>query len=314
MIMINNDVKTDTILVSAIVLSIWLLVSYIETKEWKFLIGSSIAIAIAMLTKGPIGSMMMPALAIGGHVLLKRQWKSLFDWRWGIMPTLLVIILIPMCIGLYLHYGNQGLGFFFWKQIFGRITGENEWRNDASPLYFTHIFLWSFLPWTLLGIAGIVSEFRNLRTNISRKNSELYLLSGIALVWTALSFSKFKLPHYIFVVYPLIAILAAKFIHQLHTFVHVAWAQLILGVTACLTLAGLLLYSFPNGGRCVPVLLVLICLVAILYFFMSFRTDQIMIPSFLISIAIGIGLNLHFYPQLLPYQANSQVGKWVKEN
>jgi hypothetical protein len=24
--------------------------------------------------------------------------------------------------------------------------------------------------------------------------------------------------------------------------------------------------------------------------------------------------NLHFYPQLLPYQANSQFGKWVKEN
>jgi len=313
MIMINNDIKTDTILVSAIVLAIWLLVSYIETKEWKFLIGSSVGIAIAMLTKGPIG-LMMPALAIGGHVLLKRQWKSLFDWRWGIMFILVGIMLIPMCIGLYRQYGNEGLEFYFWTQSFGRITGENEWRNDASPFYFTHIFLWSFLPWTLLGIAGVASEFRNIRASISRKNSELYLLSGIALVWAALSFSKFKLPHYIFVVYPLIAILTAKFIHQLRNFVHVAWAQLILSVTACFTLAGLLLYSFPNGGWWVPVLLLLICLVAILYFFMSLRTDQIMIPSFLISIAIGIGLNLHFYPQLLPYQANSQVGKWVKEN
>jgi len=313
MIMINNDIKTDTILVSAIVLAIWLLVSYIETKQWKFLIGSSVGIAIAMLTKGPIG-LMMPALAIGGHVLLKRQWKSLFDWRWGIMFILVGIMLIPMCIGLYRQYGNEGLEFYFWTQSFGRITGENEWRNDASPFYFTHIFLWSFLPWTLLGIAGVASEFRNIRASISRKNSELYLLSGIALVWAALSFSKFKLPHYIFVVYPLIAILTAKFIHQLRNFVHVAWAQLILSVTACFTLAGLLLYSFPNGGWWVPVLLLLICLVAILYFFMSLRTDQIMIPSFLISIAIGIGLNLHFYPQLLPYQANSQVGKWVKEN
>jgi hypothetical protein len=24
--------------------------------------------------------------------------------------------------------------------------------------------------------------------------------------------------------------------------------------------------------------------------------------------------NLHFYPQVFPYQANSQVGKWIKEN
>ena len=80
MIMINNDIKTDTILVSAIVFTIWMLASYIETKKWKFLIGSSIGIAVAMLTKGPIG-LMMPVLAVGGHILLKRQWNSLFDWR-----------------------------------------------------------------------------------------------------------------------------------------------------------------------------------------------------------------------------------------
>lgn len=313
MIMINNDIKTDTILVSGIVFSIWMLISYLETKKWKFLVGASIGIAIAMLTKGPIG-LMMPALAIGGHILLKRQWKALLDWRWSIMLLLIGIMLIPMCIGLYKQYGIEGLEFYFWTQSFGRITGENEWRNDASPFFFTHIFLWSFLPWTLLGIAGIISEFRNLRKSVSSKSSELYLLCGITLVWAALSFSKFKLPHYIFVVYPLITILAAKFIHSLKTFVYVAWTQLILSVATCITLAGLLIYSFPNGGWFIPVLLILISIVAIIYFFMSFRTDQIMIPSFIISIGIGIGLNLHFYPQLLPYQANSQVGKWVIEN
>jgi len=78
MIMINNDIKTDTILVSSIAFSIWMMVSYLQTKEWKFLVGSSVAIAAAMLTKGPIG-LMMPALAIGGHMLLKRQWTLLFD-------------------------------------------------------------------------------------------------------------------------------------------------------------------------------------------------------------------------------------------
>ena len=313
MIMINNDIKTDTILISGIVFSIWMLISYLETKKWKFLVGASIGIAIAMLTKGPIG-LMMPALAIGGHILLKRQWQALLDWRWSIMLLLIGVMLIPMCVGLYRQYGIEGLEFYFWTQSFGRITGENEWRNDASPFFFTHIFLWSFLPWTLLGIAGIISEFRNLRKSVSSNNSELYLLCGITLVWAALSFSKFKLPHYIFVVYPLIAILAAKFIHRLRTFVYIAWTQLILSVAACITLSGLLIYSFPNGGWFIPVLLVLISIVAIIYFFMSFRTDQIMIPSFIISIGIGIGLNLHFYPQLLPYQANSQVGKWVTEN
>jgi len=312
-VMISNDIKTDTILVSAIVFSIWMLVSYLETKEWKFLIGSSVGIAIAMLTKGPIG-LMMPTLAIGGHVLLKRQWKLLFDWRWGILLFLVGLMLIPMCIGLYKQYGKEGLEFYFWTQSFGRLTGENEWRNDASPFYFTHIFLWSFLPWTLLGIMGVYSELKNLRKGISNPNTELYLISGIVLVWVALSLSKFKLPHYIFVVYPLIAILAAKFVHGLQQYARWSWIQLTLGIAACLTMSGLLVYVFPKGGWLMPILLVLISVLAIMYFLMSYRTNQILIPSFLISIGIGLGMNLHFYPQLLPYQANSQVGKWIAEN
>lgn len=313
MIMINNDIKTDTILVAAIVFSIWMLVSYIDTKKWKFLIGSSVGIAIAMLTKGPIG-LMMPALAIGGHIILKRQWKSLFDWRWMVMLSLVGILLIPMCIGLYRQYGNEGLEFYFWTQSFGRITGENEWRNDASPLYFTHIFLWSFFPWTILGIAGVTSELKNIRKNIQNPKTEIYLISGILLVWSALSLSKFKLPHYIFVVYPLIAILAAKFAHGLKQHSRWNWPQLILSTVVCLSVAVLLPYVFPEGGYLTSILMVIIWALAIAYFFSSYKVNQLMIPSFLISITIGLGMNLHFYPQLLSYQANAQVGKWLVQH
>nr|MBP9152536.1 hypothetical protein [Flavobacteriales bacterium] len=297
----------------AIVFSIWMMVSYLETKQWKFLVGSSIGIAAAMLTKGPIG-LMMPALAIGGHVLLKRQWKLLFDWRWGILLLLVSILLIPMCIGLYQQYGTEGLKFYFWTQSFGRITGENEWRNDTSPLFFTHIFLWSFLPWTLLGIAGIFNELKNIRKGISEKSAELYLISGIVLVWAALSLSKFKLPHYIFVVYPLIAILTAKHIHGLKRFMLWSRVQLVLTVFVSVTMAVLLLYCFPEGGWWIPMLLVALAAASVIYFFYAEKVKQVIVPTFISAIAIGLGLNLHFYPQLLPYQANAQVGKWVVEN
>jgi 4-amino-4-deoxy-L-arabinose transferase-like glycosyltransferase len=313
MVMINNDIKTDTILVSAIVFSIWMIVSYLETKQWKFLVGSAVGIAAAMLTKGPIG-LMMPALAIGGHVLLKRQWKLLLDWRWSVLLLFVGVLLIPMCIGLYRQHGEEGLKFYFWTQSFGRITGENEWRNNTSPLFFTHVFLWSFLPWTLLGIAGILSELKNIRKGFSDKNAEFYLISAIILVWVALSFSKFKLPHYIFVVYPLIAILTAKYVHGLERFGRWAWVQLVMGSVVSVAMAVLLYYCFPEGGWWIPALLVLMVILAIIYSFRSYRAKQIMISSFIMAIAIGLGLNLHFYPQLLPYQANAQVGKWVNQN
>ena len=311
-VMINNDIKTDTILVSSIVFSIWMMVSLLRTGKWIFIIGSALGVAAAMLTKGPIG-LMMPLLAIGGHIALKREWNQVFNWRWIPLFIIVAILLIPMCIGLYQQHGSGGLKFYFWTQSFGRITGESEWRNDTTPLYFMHIFLWSFLPWTILGIAALFSELKSIGGQIKNKDSELFLISGIVLVWVALSFSKFKLPHYIFVVYPLISILTAKYVHQLKSFAKWAWFQLILISFICITMAFLLPYCFPEGGWWTPVILILLVAASVLYFFFSYRVDQIIVPSFILSIALALGLNLHFYPQLLPYQANAYVGKWVLE-
>ena len=312
LIMINNDIKTDTILVSSIVFSLWMLVSAIETNKWKYFLGSAIGISAAMLTKGPIG-LMMPFLAIGGHVVLKRSWKSVLNTKWLLVILLVAIALVPMCVGLYEQHGSDGLKFYFWTQSFGRITGESEWRNDTTPLYFFHVFAWSFLPWTLIGFWAVFRELVFFRSSLKSKGSELYLISGIVLVWLALSMSKFKLPHYIFVVYPMVSILTAKYITELQK--PIRWSRVLLLVSslALVLLVFILIYAFPNGGFLVPFLLMALLFVAGFVFFTSYRTSQLFWPNFILAIAIGLGLNLHFYPQLLPYQANAYVGKWVKE-
>mgnify|MGYP002630591402 CR=1 FL=1 len=313
MIMISNDIKTDTILVSSIVFSIWMLVSYLESHHLKYILGAAIGISIAILTKGPIG-LMMPALAIGGHLVLKKQWKPLLDWRWLLLIIGVGALLLPMCLGLYQQYGAEGLKFFFWTQSFGRITGESSWQNNTTPLYFFHVFLWSFLPWTLIAIGALFNEFKSVRKNLAKSNSEFYLISGISLVWLALSFSKFKLPHYIFVVYPLIAILSAKYINNLISFSKWAWTQLTIALMAGFFLIFALIYCFADGGVLVPIIIFLAAVGATIVFFMFYRSTQVIYPTFIMSIAIGIGMNLHFYPQLLPFQANAQVGRWVEEN
>ncbi|MGB0917786.1 MAG: hypothetical protein ACPGU4_09360, partial [Flavobacteriales bacterium] len=224
------------------------------------------------------------------------------------------ILLIPMCLGLYQQFGTEGLEFYFWTQSFGRITGDSSWQNDTTPLYFFHVFAWSYLPWVLLAVAALLTELRNFRANLKKDHSEFYLISGIVLVWAALSMSRFKLPHYIFVVYPLIAILAAKYVNQLQKFTIWAWVQLVISTLAVLVLAALLLISFPEGGWMIPLALFAFLAVAFAYFFMSYRSSQVVVPSFIMSIAIGVGLNAHFYPELLTYQANAQVGKWRVEH
>lgn len=313
MIVVNNDIKTDTILVSSIVFSIWMLVSYIETKKWSFLIGSAVGIAISLLTKGPIG-IVMPILTIVGHHLIKGDLKRLIGWRWIPMIILVGIMLIPMCVGLYNQFGTEGLKFYFWTQSFGRITGESEWQNDTSVFFFGHVLLWSLLPWTFLVVGAFIERIKNFNGSRKEDRSEFYTLSGFVLVSIALSLSRFKLPHYIFIVFPLLAIMTSYYIHQLKRYVNWNKFQLYLTTTSSLLVSTILVYSFPEGGFLLPILLVMSVLVAWVIYFTSYREAQLIYPSFIMFISIGLALNIHFYPELLKYQANSVVGKWVNQS
>ncbi len=312
MIMMNNDIKTDTILTASTVFSIWMLVSYMDTRSWAHLIGAAIGIGISLLTKGPIG-IMMPALAIGGHLIIKQQWQRIFDPRWAVLLLMVGAMLIPMCIGLYRQFGTEGLKFFSWTQSFGRITGESTWRNDTTVFFFVHVFLWSFLPWSLLALAALAKRFTRLGADLKNPSSEFYTLSGIILVGIGLSLSRFKLPHYIFIVFPLVAIITARYVHQLST--HVTWARLQLATTSItlILLAVLLPYCFPNGGYVSVVILAVGLVATLVSFFMLYRHMQTVLPSVIGFMAIGLALNLHFYPEVLKYQANSVVGRWVTE-
>lgn len=92
-----------------------------------------------MMAKGPIGAV-APALALGSHWLLKKDWQKIFNLKWLIAMIIVLILLMPMCYGLYKQFGFEGIKFFFWTQSFGRITGENVWKMmpDISSFY-THL-------------------------------------------------------------------------------------------------------------------------------------------------------------------------------
>ena len=77
MFLMNNDIRTDPILTGSTIFAIWQLVEWLNTRKWFFLIGSALGIALAMLSKGPIG-LMVPALAVGGYLVGKKRWSDFF--------------------------------------------------------------------------------------------------------------------------------------------------------------------------------------------------------------------------------------------
>lgn len=305
-LLMTNDVRCDTILMGVVITAIWLGSAWMQERHGWQLIGFSVAIAVGMLAKGPIG-LVAPVLALGGDLILRRRLVLLRDPRLLLVPLVLAVLLLPMAIGLYQQHGWHGLRFYFWEQSFGRITGENRWKDDSSVLFFTHEVLWQLLPWTPFVLLGSWNSIRA----IARRQAlaEYATISGAVLVFVSLSLSHFKLPHYLYVIVPLFALLGAQ-----------AWddtgarvvGQVGIVVMASLFAVQLFLvgYCFPSGGW--P-FIVAGCVALLLYLRTAWRRRKDLFAMTALGwCIIALSVNLHLYPKLLGYQANAQAGRWAE--
>lgn len=331
-----NDVRTDTLLMGSFAFGLWQITLYVKTKAWRALVLGFTGIGLAMLAKGPLG-LVMPVFALSCEFIYKRQWTNFFRWQWLVGLGIIAIILLPMCIGLYRQFdlhpekvvngstGVSGLEFYFWTQSFGRITGESDWGtkfdNGAGPFFFTHTFLWAFFPWSILTVLGL---FKNLFVLVRSKFRPGYLhemiaTGGFILIFISLSASRYKLPHYIYVTFPLAAIIAARFlVTDILQPSRRIMAGLAIGLSALfsillLVVVGLILFViFPGAPLITWLLIALLVLAAIAFFFVrKTKAERIVLPLLVALMAFYFTGFTQFYPRLLEYQCTNQAGRDV---
>ena len=326
LLLICNDVRTDTLLLGTTAISIWQLAAYLHTGGWRYWVGGFFFAGLAMLSKGPIG-LVMPGFAVGSHLLLNGRWRDILRWQWVAGLGVTALVLAPMSWGLWQQFdlhpektvdgrqGVSGLYFFFWEQSFGRITGENRWKNDTTVFYFLHVYLWAFLPWCLL-LPGAL--WRSLKGIITRKASflkEKYSIGAFLLTFIALSLSKYKLPHYVFVTLPWAAVLVAAhlnsvIINRRH------WAAVyFLGVISMILTSLILVFVFPDAGWAVWT--AVLALKGLLVWQMvkqpfTSDSDTLVLRGVLFSCIVGFVMNFHFYPKLLPYQSGRAIAEMAR--
>jgi 4-amino-4-deoxy-L-arabinose transferase-like glycosyltransferase len=329
--LMTNDVRTDGLLTGWAVFALWQFSAYLKEGQWKWLLGGAVGIGMAMLAKGPIG-LVFPALALGGHLLLQRNWKAIFKWQWLVVLAVVAVLLAPMTYGLYQQFdlhpekevyglkGPSGVRFFYWTQSFGRITGENYWKDDSGFFYFFHTIAWDFQPWLLLLVPALAAGLWRLMRKGFRlpAGEEAIALSGFLLTFLALSKSGYKLPHYIFPLFPLGAILAARWLEQLEVsrpkaLRTLTWVQL--GLIQLFVVAALL--NTAGGGPTTSVLVwsTVLGLTALAwwYAFQLKGAERLLVPTLVIIGMFGITLSTRFYPNLLTYQPTNAVGRWAQE-
>lgn len=312
----NHDIRTDTLLSAFVLISIWQILEFDQNKKIIHIIWGFLAIGLALLAKGPIG-LIIPVFALSSYWLGKGTWKQFFRPEWLLGILIIFLTISPMLYGLYLQWGTEGLYFFFWKQSFGRITGENSWQNDSGPFFFIHTFLWSFLPWSILAVWTIFK--RSYAFWRDGAKSEVLTLGAFVLTFIALSFSRYKLPHYIFPLFPFAAIMLAheivkinenknsilKFFNGLQIFVNVlVW--IVIGL--------LCFFVFPIQNIFIMVLLIAGFGINFYIYFSKYFINKLIFNSIYGFCLLNLTLNLHFYPNLLAYQSGGKVAAFIQKN
>ena len=333
--LIAHDIRTDTMLMGWVALSIWLIAKWESSNAWPDFAWAMVAIAGGMMTKGPI-ALVVPVLAFAPQWFFEKKWAYFFKPIYLIGILIIGILLIPMSWGLYQQFDLQpgklinnipiqsGLRFYYWTQSFGRYTGENYYHEMSYPTFLLENMLWSFLPWIFIFIlafaAKLITIFKEGLFNVQTERISFF---GFLLTYLVLSRSQAQLPHYIFVVFPLAAVLTAAHFatlleqaDRLHK-----WIKWFFGfhlfIFTILLIAMILIIKNPFGIMDGPWGL-WIFFGTIFFMFKIGSKHQSFIQRWInMSLVLMIGLNLilnsFFYPHLLQYQWGNALAKVAKE-
>jgi hypothetical protein len=208
----------------------------------------------------------------------------------------------------------NGVKFILLNQSVERFSGGmgSDAKNDY--FFFLHSFLWAFAPWSILAYIALAGRLKNF---FQRKDE--WLTTGVFIVILLIvSFSGFKLPHYLNIVFPTTAVMTAAFILSKRS--SETWAknslmiQVMLIGLLLLVLTALNAWAFPVKNGLVITGVVLL-LAIVFYFIKSASFDRLQkgVAASVATIALCFFLlNSNFYPKLLTYQGGNELARITK--
>jgi 4-amino-4-deoxy-L-arabinose transferase-like glycosyltransferase len=185
---------------------------------WTFYL----SLALGFLAKGPIA--WTPLLTVSVVLVYTRNWHAArrFKFIGGILLALAVIALwgIPALTQTNGEFFTVGIG----RHVVGRSFMTFEGHGASSlgmyvlllPFYLLTVFI-SFFPWSIKLPWLVQRLWRNRQgydgqaaQEYSRDPLDVYLMSGIAIIFIIFTLVSTKLPHYTLPAFPLLALLLAR--------------------------------------------------------------------------------------------------------
>ncbi|MCE2995491.1 MAG: ArnT family glycosyltransferase [Cyclobacteriaceae bacterium] len=245
----NNDVRAEPYLMGLIIGSVFHLYRASQQKFGLDLILGTLLAACAIMTKGIF---VISTIGIGLliHWSWKKEWLTLFHWRWLLAIVLILVFITPELFSLYQQFdlhpekivfgktGVSGIRFFFWDSQFGRFFNTGPIQGEGDKFFFLHTTLWAFFPSSILFFGAI---FAAVKTKF-KQIPELITIGNTVFTFLLFSFSGFQLPHYMNIIFPFMSILSAFYLCEMVTYTkNVFWRglfyfQSVLAFTAAIAL------------------------------------------------------------------------------
>ncbi|TYP97324.1 4-amino-4-deoxy-L-arabinose transferase-like glycosyltransferase [Tenacibaculum adriaticum] len=320
-ILANHDVRTDAVLTGAVIFSIWQFFEYLLTKKTLPIILGAVAMGIAFSTKGFYGVAII-CFSLFAHIIYNKKFSFIFSYKILIAFVVFFLSITPILYAYYVQFGWDGVEFILWKQNVNRATASGFKQNSPDYAFFFHSLLWVFLPWAFLMYFGLFYQIKKWVKNGFKKTKgvEFLTIGGILIILVIISFSKFKLPHYLNPLIPSLSIFTAGVLYNLNVDGKQKTLKVFLGFVyffvLVLAIASFLILFFTfNTPTILTVILALLSFIILILTLVKKEeiSNKILVNSVLLMIFVNVVLNSYFYPKLLQYQGGMNIAKIIKE-
>jgi 4-amino-4-deoxy-L-arabinose transferase-like glycosyltransferase len=332
-IMAIMDARMETPLTAFIIAATWQLIVYVDKRKLSSLFFAALCMALAFSTKGWIGPVVI-FIPVFFYLVLQRKLAVLINPRTWLFIPLFALFISPVLYAYYLQYDlhpekiirgtshHSGVRFILWDQLFERSSGFDQGGQGRNSDYFFlyHTFLWAFLPWSIAAYAAVFFWIRRMVYQKRWRTQFGFAAAGFAFILFVISFSKFKMPHYIIMLFPMAALFTAPYLRfvltrvkaqRFYTVFQTCFAVLVLLITLALNF-----YFFPPQNVFVWIIgsLLVAVFVALLVKRRAVFPAKFWYLSVAISILLNFMLNFIFFPQVMKYQGGNELAKEFLQN
>ncbi len=329
----NHDVRTDALLTGFVVLSVWQFVEFVQAQKLKNILLGAAALALAVGTKGMV-AVLITGSCIFFYIVSQKKWGVLLNWKWIAGILMFFLTLSPVLYCYYLQfdshpeklvdgrYGVSGIKFLLWTQSFDRFAAaHSRGTNNPEFEFLYHSFLWSFLPWTFIALGAFFDRTKDFFKNKYRAffSKEQLTFLGTFVMFNIMSLSQFKLPHYMNVLFPMIAIGTAAFLVKKVEEDNAVWKKYF-KISQVVIIAIILVVTIIINGWFFPVQqfwIILVGIIFVLLIYLTYRYSKglmgvFWLPSLVAILMINFFLNVNFYPRLAGYQTGSTMAENIE--